>query len=358
MRVDEFQYELPEERIAQRPLAERGASRLLVLDRRTGARTHSTFARIATHLPPKPVIVLNDTSVIPARLVGTREGTGGRAEVFLLNRIGAEMDPMAVDAGPWGRWQALVSASKKIRAGAVIVFGEDARATVVEPVLNDTTGGTWIVELEGRGALAEGLAKIGAAPLPPYIRRGADSDDLSRYQTVFAKRPGAVAAPTAGLHFTPESLAALESAGATIAHVTLHVGAGTFLPVRVDDTSEHHMHRESFDIPAATAETIRLARISSRPVLAVGTTSLRALESAARDGGRVSPGPGATDLFITPGFRFHVVDHLLTNFHAPKSTLLMLVSAFAGLDAIRDAYADALAEGYRFLSYGDAMLIL
>ncbi len=347
MRVDLFDYELPPERIAQRPLEDRAASKLLVLDRKTGRRTHAAFRDIGTFLPPKPLIVLNDTAVIPARILGKKE-TGGRAEIFLLERVGAPLDPLR-DPG-LGRWKALVTASKKIRPETRIAL-EAGHAIVREAVPGQE--GTWLVDLEG----VESLESVGAAPLPPYIDRAPDAADRTRYQTVFAARPGAVAAPTAGLHFTPEILDALRRGGATIAKVTLHVGAGTFLPIRVDDTAGHRMHWEHFDIPRETADAIAKARLEDRDVLAVGTTTLRALETAARDGGHVHAGPGTTNLFVQPGFRFQVADLLLTNFHQPRSTLLMLVAAFAGLDAMKAAYADALASGYRFLSYGDAMLV-
>lgn len=361
MRVDAFDYFLPPERIAQRPLAERGAGRLLVVDRNLGALTHATFADLAAHLPPRALLILNDTAVIPARLIGRKEGTGGRTEIFLLERIGAEVDPLCVAAPgepSWGRWKAMASASKKIREGTRLVFGEGdtaARATIVKA----EPDGTWEIALEGPGPLAEGLVAIGQSPLPPYIRRenGPDAVDRARYQTVFATHPGAVAAPTAGLHFTDATLAALEAAGFALARVTLHVGAGTFLPVKVDDTDAHHMHRERYDIPEVTAQAIARARTEGRPVVAIGTTVLRTLETASRDGGLVHIGPGVTDIFITPGFRFRVIDALFTNFHMPRSTLVMLVSAFAGLDLVKKAYAEAIEAEYRFLSYGDAMLV-
>lgn len=365
MKVDLFDYPLPAERIAQRPLDDRTQSRLLVLDRVQGTRTHSAFAGLAGHLPPRSLLVVNDTAVIPARLLGTKRESRGRAEVFLLDRIGAESDPFRAPAAgepSWGRWNAFVSPSKRMRSGLVIDLAHGATATVLERVASDPSGGTFQVALEGTGTIAAGLALVGAPPLPPYIHRdgGPDAADLARYQTVFAEKPGAVAAPTAGLHFTPATLDALAAAGHEIARVTLHVGAGTFLPVRADDTQDHHMHVERYAIPDATAEAIARARRESRRVVAVGTTSLRALESAAQPEaiGGVIAGEGITTLFCTPGFRFRVVDHLFTNFHQPRSTLLMLVSAFAGLDAIRAAYLDALEQEYRFLSYGDAMLIL
>lgn len=370
MKVDLFDYVLPEERIAQRPLPDRAASRLLVLDRRDGTRLHARFRDLAAHLPAGALLVFNDTAVIPARLVGRKEDTGGRVEVFLLERLDAPFDPLrpgSADAEPgsapaWGCWRALVQASKRVRPGTRVRLGDEgrqeeaARAPFAE-VLAEAGEGAWEIALHGDGPLDAALSRLGHVPLPPYIRREADADDLSRYQTVFAKHPGAVAAPTAGLHFTPEVLARLRDAGHETAHVTLHVGAGTFLPVRVEDVAEHRMHEERFDVPAETAEAVRRARAEGRPVVAVGTTSLRALESAAASDGSLASGHGSTRLFITPGYRFGVVDALFTNFHAPRSTLLMLVAAFAGLDAIRDAYAEALREGYRFLSYGDAMLV-
>jgi S-adenosylmethionine:tRNA ribosyltransferase-isomerase len=357
LRVDLFDYELPEERIAQRPLEDRAASRLLVLERASGEISHRRFREIASLLPPRSLLVLNDTSVIPARLIGRKSGSGGRTEILLLHRIGSELDPLApAKSGEarWGRWAALVTASKKIRPGLTVEL-EGGRATVVERLPEE---GTFAVDLDGGGDLAAGLSRAGAPPLPPYIRRpeGPDAADLARYQTVFAQRPGAAAAPTAGLHFTPEILSQVADAGHEIARVTLHVGAGTFLPVRADDTDGHRMHVERYDVPVATADAVAGARVAGRKVVAVGTTSLRALESAAAFGG-VRAGPGATDLFITPGYAFRTVDALLTNFHQPRSTLVMLVAAFAGLERIRAAYAEALHEGYRFLSYGDATLI-
>jgi len=362
VKVDLFDYELPPERIAQRPLADRTQSRLLVIDRATGARTHSAFTELARHLPPRSLLVLNDTSVIPARLFGTKRGSGGGVEIFLLQRFGATNDPFrAAEPGEpsWGKWTALVSANKKVRAGLVVDLAGGASATLLGVSTEDPSGATWEIALEGTTAIAEGLRAIGEAPLPPYIRRedGPDLADVARYQTVYADKPGAVAAPTAGLHFTSEVLDALAAAGHEIARVTLHVGAGTFLPMRADDTQDHHMHKERFAIPDATADAVARARRESRRVIAIGTTSLRALESAARDGGVIA-GEGITDLFCVPGFRFRVVDHLFTNFHQPKSTLFMLVCAFAGIDLMKAAYAEAVAKEYRFLSYGDASLIL
>lgn len=367
MKVDLFDYELPPERIAQRPLADRTQSRLLVIDRLRGTRTHARFVDLATFLPPRSLLVLNDTSVIPARLLGTKRDSGGKAEVFLLQRLspektGSSDDPFrAAEPGEpsWGRWTALVSANKKVRVGLVVDLAHGASATLTGVSAEDPSGATWEIALEGTGPIATGLAAIGAPPLPPYIHRdtGPDAADLARYQTVYADKPGAVAAPTAGLHFTPAVLDALAAAGHEIARVTLHVGAGTFLPMRADDTQDHHMHKERFAIPEATAVAIAHARRENRRVVAVGTTSLRALESAARDTGVIA-GEGITDLFCVPGFRFRVVDHLLTNFHQPRSTLFMLVSAFAGLEVIKAAYAEAIEREYRFLSYGDASFIL
>jgi S-adenosylmethionine:tRNA ribosyltransferase-isomerase len=325
VRLSEFDYALPPELIAQHPAAERAASRLLHVDARTGAREDLRFADIVRLIDPGDVLVVNDTRVIKARLHG-RKDSGGEIEV-------------------------LVRASKTPREGRTLVF-EGAIATVLRRIDE-------FFELRFDGPILEYLERHGEVPLPPYITHEAVDEDESRYQTVYAREPGAVAAPTAGLHFDEATLDAVRARGATVASVTLHVGAGTFQPVRVDDLAGHVMHSEWYRIPQVTVEAVEAARLRGGRVLAVGTTSLRALESAAAEspGGRLQARSGETRLFITPGYRFRVVDRLLTNFHLPKSTLLMLVSAFAGVDAIRHAYAHAVAERYRFFSYGDAMLL-
>ena len=335
-RVADYHYDLPPEQIAQSPCDRRDASRLLEV---AGDHLNDrVFTDLAGLLPEGAVLVVNDTRVIPARLAA-RKPSGGAVEILLLEPV----DP----ARPDGAWTALARASKPIRAGLELaVAGGAARARVLA-----AGGGTVTVELD-RPPL-EVAEAVGEVPLPPYIERAADPADRDRYQTVYAAAPGAVAAPTAGLHFTPELLAALEARGVTRAAVTLHVGLGTFAPVRGESLRDHRMHRERYVIPAATAALCA----SGRPVVAVGTTVVRALEAAAVGAGQVAGGPGSTDLFIGPGFRFQVVDHLVTNFHLPGSTLLVLVCAFAGHQRVLAAYRHAVAAGYRFFSYGDAMLL-
>jgi S-adenosylmethionine:tRNA ribosyltransferase-isomerase len=336
VRLSDFDYPLPPELIAQHPAAERTASRLLHLHGRTGAIQDLRFPDIARLLAPADVLVLNDTRVVKARLRG-RKDTGGEVEV-LVERV--------LDAH-----RALVQArsSKPLKPGRRIVFAEGVEAEM-------TGRHDEFFELRFDGEVLEAMERHGEVPLPPYITHAPDAADESRYQTVYAEVPGAVAAPTAGLHFDAALLASLQAKGVSAARITLHVGAGTFQPVRVDDVSKHVMHSEWYSIPAETAAMIEKARAAKGRVVAVGTTALRALESAAA-GGVLRAGTGETRLFITPGYEFRVVDRLITNFHLPKSTLLMLVSAFAGVENIRRAYAHATAQRYRFFSYGDAMLI-
>ena len=333
----DFDFHLPAELIAQHPLPDRTASRLLHVQPRRLADLR--FADLPRLIEPGEVLVFNDTRVIKARLYG-RKPSGGRVEA-LVERV---LDDR--------RALALLRTSHSPRAGAQIFFGDrdDVVAATVVGRHED------FFELVFSHDVPATLDRLGHVPLPPYITHGDDAQDAERYQTVYAQRAGAVAAPTAGLHFTPELMSALRSRGAHCVFVTLHVGAGTFQPVRTERIAEHRMHAERFEVPPATAEAINAARAAGRPVTAVGTTSLRTLESAACDGG-VAAGSGETGLFITPGYRFHIVDRLITNFHLPKSTLLMLVSAFAGMQRIRDAYAHAIAQRYRFFSYGDAMLL-
>lgn len=328
MRVSEFDYALPEELVAQRPTPERSASRLLRLEAASGRLQDLSFTDLPSLVDARDALVLNDTRVIKARLAG-RKSSGGRIELF-VERATGEREALA-----------LIRSSHAPRAGTELVVGDGARVKVV-----GREGDLYHVRFAE--PVEPLLERCGAVPLPPYIAHSPDSNDAERYQTVYAERPGAVAAPTAGLHFDRDLLGRIAARGASIARVTLHVGAGTFLPVRAEDVESHRMHRERYDVPAATLEAI-----AGRRVLAVGTTTLRALESAAATGAR----SGETDLFVYPGFRFRVVDRLLTNFHLPRSSLLMLVAAFAGLENIRRAYAHAIAERYRFFSYGDAMLI-
>lgn len=338
MDVEEFDYELPSELIAQEPLEERDASRLLVLPREEGEAQHRTIRDLPRLLRPGDLLVVNDARVIPARLRGRKEGTGGKVEVLLVEPLGGT------------DWLALAQSSKPLRPGAAIE-AHGARLLVTE-VRGE---GEIVVRLPlGGDDLWRFLDEAGEMPLPPYIERAVRADDRERYQTVFARERGAVAAPTAGLHFTPGLLDELRARGVGVASITLHVGPGTFLPVRARRVEDHRMHRERYHVPGSTAEAIRSAR---GRVVAVGTTALRTLE-AAHDGEAVRAGPGSTDLFIAPGYRFRAVQGLLTNFHLPRSTLLMLVSAFAGLARLRAAYQEAVALRYRFFSYGDAMLIL
>ena len=337
--LDDFDFSLPPELIAQHPTPERSASRLLHLAH--GAQHDRQFAELPRLVEPGDLLVFNDTKVIRARLLGQKE-SGGQAEV-MIERLVDRSHAVAQ-----------IRASKSPKPGSRIVLENAIVLTV--------TGRTgeqsefFALELVGDGDLFELVEQYGHLPLPPYITHAAGPDDETRYQTIFARHAGAVAAPTAGLHFDHETLAQLGERGAELAWLTLHVGAGTFQPVRVNNLAEHHMHTERFEIPQATVDAIARTRARGGRVIAVGTTSLRALEAAAQHG-ELCAGAAETDIFITPGYRFRVVDRLITNFHLPKSTLLMLVSAFAGTDIIRAAYRHAIAEGYRFFSYGDAMLL-
>jgi S-adenosylmethionine:tRNA ribosyltransferase-isomerase len=342
MRLSDFDYALPEELVAQEPVSPRDASRLLVL-RREGPPEHRRFAELDALLAPGDLLVFNDTKVIPARLVGRKE-SGGKAEILLC-------EPLAGGLGR--RWRAMGQASKPIRAGAVLAFdGLSAR------VLEAEGEGFYLVELDREGdALEAALARAGRIPLPPYIRRDPDARDRTRYQTIWARAPGSAAAPTAGLHFTEALLARLDARGVRRTAVTLHVGPGTFLPIRGDDLEGHRMHAERYEVPEAAAGEIAACRARGGRVVAVGTTSVRTLESAF-DGARVAPGEGRTALFVRPGHAFRAVDALVTNFHLPRSTLLVLACAFGGRDRVLAAYRDAVAARYRFFSYGDAMLLL
>jgi S-adenosylmethionine:tRNA ribosyltransferase-isomerase len=344
-RLATYDYVLPPERIAQQPAGERDAARLLVLEQ-NAELCHARFDEIGRWLRRGDLLVLNDTAVIPARLLARKRATGGRVEVFLLRPRGAE-------------WDALIRGSARV--GQALVVADDAGAQLDLTVTAERGGGLRTVRIAGDldpAALLARLKQVGRVPLPPYIRRDPTPVDRDRYQTCYAAAPGSVAAPTAGLHFTPALLAALQRAGVGVATLTLHVGAGTFRPVTVDDIRRHALHSEPYWLPSATTDAIAATHRGGGRVIAVGTTSLRVLEAAAADDGRLRPGTGETALFIYPGYRLRAVDGLITNFHLPRSTLLMLVTAFAGLPRIRAAYRSALATGYRFLSYGDAMLIL
>lgn len=348
MNLAAFDYTLPDELIAQEPCERRDASRLLVLDRGTGERRHLRFDEIGGELRAGDLLVFNDTRVIPARLHGSK-ATGGAVRVLLCERIGGTAEAP--------EWLALLDASRPPKAGAHLKFPGD----LVAEVVGRHPDGWRLVLRHPSGDPHAAVQRVGEVPLPPYIeRRPGDpraAVDRERYQTVYARTPGAIAAPTAGLHFTPELLDALAASGVRRAPVTLHVGPGTFLPIRSDDLAAHRMHAEAFDVPTATAEAIAATRASGGRVIAVGTTTVRAIESAADEAGDVRPGPGRTALFIAPGFRFRVIDALLTNFHLPRSTLILLVAAFAGRERLLEAYAEAVRMRYRFYSYGDAMLV-
>lgn len=341
MKTSDFAYDLPEELIAQDPLADRASSRLLVLDKETGERAHKSFHEIVHYLRRGDCLVINDTKVIPARLIGQKEGTGGKVEVLLLKRRENNI------------WETLVKPGKKARPGAEIVFGGGLlRAEVLEVVEE----GNRLVKFSYEGIFEEILDQLGQMPLPPYITH--ELEDRNRYQTVYAAYEGSAAAPTAGLHFTKELLAEIENMGVFIARVTLHVGLGTFRPVKVEDVAKHHMHTEYYRVTEEAADIINGTKKRGGRVICVGTTSCRTIESAAAADGTVVPGEGDTDIFIYPGYRFKVLDCLITNFHLPESTLLMLVSALAGREQVMAAYQEAVAERYRFFSFGDAMFIV
>ncbi|MDI3316051.1 MAG: tRNA preQ1(34) S-adenosylmethionine ribosyltransferase-isomerase QueA [Bacillota bacterium] len=346
MRVDEFDYELPEELIAQEPLEPRDGSRLMVLDRRRGRWEHARFRDLAEILQPGDCLVLNDTRVRPARLIGRRD-SGGRVELLLLRPLGED------------RWEVLGRPARKLRAGSLLLFGaaEAGQGERLEAeVLENRGEGVLRVRFRYRGEWERLLERLGQVPLPPYIRR--PLEDPERYQTVYAREPGSAAAPTAGLHFTPELLERLRERGVEQVKITLHVGIDTFRPVLEEEVERHRMHAEFFTVSEEAAEAINRARAAGGRRVAVGTTVVRTLESVADPQGRVRPARGWTDLFIYPGYRYRAVDALLTNFHLPRSTLLMLVSAFAGRDLILAAYREAVGRRYRFFSFGDAMLIL
>ena len=340
MNVSDFDYDLPEELIAQDPLADRSSSRLLVLDKRSGDIHHRVFRDIVEELRAGDVLVLNNTKVIPARLYGRKADTGAVIEVLLLNR---KQD---------NTWEVLVRPGKKAKEGAVIEFGDGLLKGEVVRILEE---GNRLIRFSFDGIFEEILDQLGEMPLPPYIKH--KLKDRDRYQTVYAKYDGSAAAPTAGLHFTNKLLGEIREKGVQVAEVTLHVGLGTFRPVKVDKVESHHMHTEHYIIDEATAETINSAKREGRRVIAVGTTSLRTLESAAGEDGQLKAGEGDTDIFIYPGYQFKMIDALITNFHLPKSTLVMLVSALAGRENIMKAYNEAISERYRFFSFGDAMFI-
>jgi len=341
MLVSEFTFDLPPELIAQKPSEVRDASRLMVVRRAAGGMEHARFANLPEHLTPGDVMVVNDTRVYPARLDGVKEDSGGAVEALLVRAMGG------------GRYTALMRG--RTRPGAKILFAGRLGAVVEE----DLGEGRKVIRFDQPDGLEAELDTVGRMPLPPYIGQGETDEPFNRerYQTVYADKRGAVAAPTAGLHFTPELMGKVEAMGVTVARVTLHVGIGTFMPVRVDKVEDHVMEEEEYEVTPEASDAINAARAAGGRIVAVGTTSARTLESAADGSGRVRPGSGGTRLFAYPGYRFKAVDALVTNFHLPKSTLLMLVSALAGKDTILRAYEEAVRRRYRFYSYGDAMFI-
>lgn len=340
MKTSDFYYDLPEELIAQDPLEDRSSSRLMVLDRKTGEVEHHIFIEVIDYLNPGDCLVINDTKVIPARLFGIKEGTEAKIEVLLLKRRENNV------------WETLVKPGKKARVGARISFGGGLLKGEVIDVVEE---GNRLIQFSYEGIFEEILDQLGQMPLPPYITH--QLKDKNRYQTVYAKHEGSAAAPTAGLHFTPELLKAIEEKGVNIAHVTLHVGLGTFRPVKVEDVTQHHMHSEFYVVEESQAALVNETKRNGGKIVAVGTTSLRTLESAAGEDGLLQAKSGWTDIFIYPGYQFKIIDRLITNFHLPESTLIMLVSALAGKEHIMAAYEEAVKERYRFFSFGDAMLI-
>ena len=339
MKTDDFDYYLPEELIAQHPTAKRDHARLLVLDKETGEREDKYFYDIIDYLNPGDVLVMNDTRVIPARLFGHREGKEESIEVFLLNNTEGS------------KWECLVRPGKKMKIGTKVIFSDELSLNVID-IKED---GNRVVEFEFEGIFNEILDRLGNVPLPPYIKE--ELKEPEEYQTVYSKKPGSVAAPTAGLHFTKELLDKIEAKGVKLAYLTLNVGLGTFRPVNVDDVNDHKMHSEFYTLSQETADTINEAHRNGKKVIATGTTTIRTLESVYKKLGKLIEDSGWTDIFIYPGFEFKVVDALITNFHLPKSTLVMLVAALTSKEMILDTYDYAVKEKYRFFSFGDAMFI-
>ena len=340
MKTSDFYYDLPEELIAQDPLEDRSSSRLMMLDKETGKTEHHVFREIIDELNPGDCLVINDTKVIPARLIGAKEDTGAKIEVLLLKRGADDV------------WETLVKPGKKARPGARISFGD---GLLVGEVMDVVEEGNRLIHFEYEGIFEEILDQLGQMPLPPYITH--QLQDKDRYNTVYAVHSGSAAAPTAGLHFTPELLEEIRAKGVEIAPVTLHVGLGTFRPVKTENILEHHMHSEFYTVTQEAADKINTARKNGGKIIAVGTTSTRTLESVGTEDGTVKAGSGWTQIFIYPGYQFKVIDALITNFHLPESTLVMLVSALAGREHVLAAYEEAVNEKYRFFSFGDAMLI-
>ncbi|MDD6763658.1 MAG: tRNA preQ1(34) S-adenosylmethionine ribosyltransferase-isomerase QueA [Clostridiales bacterium] len=340
MKTSDFYYELPQELIAQEPLEKRDHSRLMILDKVTGKIEHRHFYDIADMLNPGDTLILNDTRVIPARLYGVKEDTGGAIEFLLLNKHSLDT------------WEVILKPGRRAKPGARFVFGNGELKAEILDIIND---GNRLVKFEYEGVFENVLDKLGEMPLPPYITK--KLEDKDRYQTVYAKHNGSAAAPTAGLHFTPDLLEKVKARGVNIGYVTLHVGLGTFRPVKADDINEHKMHSEFYILPQETADLINRTKAEGGRVVSVGTTATRTLETAGMNGLPLKASTGWTDIFIYPGKEFHVIDALITNFHLPESTLIMLVSALAGRENVLNAYAEAVKERYRFFSFGDAMFI-
>ena len=341
MKTSDFFYELPEELIAQDPLEDRTASRLLVLDRKTDKLEHKIFSDVIDYLSPGDCLIINNTRVIPARLIGEKEDTGGKVEILLLKRRENDI------------WESLVKPGKKLRPGARVTFGD---GRLKAEILEIAEEGNRLVKFYYEGIFEEILDSLGEMPLPPYITH--KLEDKEMYQTVYAKFDGSAAAPTAGLHFTNELLEKIRQKGIKIASITLHVGLGTFRPVKVEDVNNHHMHTEWYEVNKEAAEIINETKKNGGRVICVGTTSCRTIESVADENGLMSAKTGETDIFIYPGYKFKVMDGLITNFHLPESTLVMLVSAFAGKERVLSAYETAVKERYRFFSFGDAMILI
>ena len=340
MKTKDFYYDLPEELIAQDPLEKREMSKLMVLDKKTGEIEHKVFKDVIDYINPGDCLVINDTKVLPARLYGNRVSTGGMVEILLLKRVDKDV------------WECLVKPGKKAKIGNRIEFGE---GKLVGEIIDVVEEGNRLIKFEYDGIFEEILDEIGTMPLPPYIHH--KLEDKNRYQTVYAMNNGSAAAPTAGLHFTKELLNKIEEKGIEVVRVTLHVGLGTFRPVKVDDVTNHHMHSEYYEVSEEAANKINSIKAAGGRIICVGTTSCRTIESASDDSGKVIPSKGNTEIFIYPGYKFKVLDCLITNFHLPESTLLMLVSALATKDNIMKAYQEAIDNRYRFFSFGDAMLI-
>ncbi len=340
MKTSDFYFDLPQELIAQDPLADRAGSRLLVLDKKSGTTEHHVFRDVLDMVGPGDCMVLNNTKVIPARLYGSKEDTGAGIEILLLKRLGKDL------------WECLVKPGRKCKPGARIVFGDGRLKAEIRETKED---GNRLIAFEYEGIWEEVLDALGEMPLPPYITH--KLQDKNRYQTVYAKYEGSAAAPTAGIHFTRELLGQLEAKGVKLAYVTLHVGLGTFRPVKVDDVTNHHMHSEYYEVSEETARIVNETKARGGRVICVGTTSCRTVESASTSDGVLHAGCGNTEIFIYPGYQFKILDALITNFHLPESTLVMLVSALAGKEQVLGAYEEAIRERYRFFSFGDAMFI-